>query len=96
VRKGRRAPGGVVAAALILITAAVARLTPMATGTAPTEPVSSAHGAAQAAKRRIKSSATIPLGRKPVDVAANPKTHTIHVASGLGNSVPVISGRYAT
>ena len=83
VRKGWLAPGGALAAALILIAAAVAGLTPMATATSATEPVPSAQGAAQAANRCIKVNVTIPVGSKPVDVAAKPKTNTIYVASGL-------------
>jgi hypothetical protein len=53
-------------------------------------------GGRTGSERCIKVSVTIPVGSKPVDVAADPKTSTIYVASGLGNSVPVISGRCAT
>jgi DNA-binding beta-propeller fold protein YncE len=35
------------------------------------------------------------VGSKPVDVAADPKTNTIYVASGLGDNVLVISRRCA-
>ena len=64
MRKGWLESGGVVAAALILITAAVAGLTPMATATAAAEPVSSAQGTAQAAKRCIKVKRHHPAGQQ--------------------------------
>jgi hypothetical protein len=96
VRKGWLESGGVVAAALILITAAVAGLTPMATATAATEPVSSAQGTAQAVKRRIKVKRHHPAGQQAGRCRGEPQDPHLYVASGPGNSVPVISGRCAT
>src|SRR5215470_6227401 len=78
--------------ATLLIAAAVTGLAVAAPATAAVAPASSARGT-QAAKGCITVTATIPVGRVPFGVAADPKTNTIYVTDFSASTVSVISGR---
>src|SRR5262249_23887978 len=77
-----------------LIAVAVASLAPTATAVAASG--SSLQGTARAAKGCITVPATIPVGRAPEGVAADPKAKAIYVADLADNTVSVISGRTNT
>jgi YVTN family beta-propeller protein len=80
--------------AACLITVAITGLAPLATSAAAS--AASARGMAHRAKGCITVTATIPVGRAPEAVAADPKTNTIYTANETDNAVSVISGRTST
>jgi YVTN family beta-propeller protein len=83
--------------ATMLIAVAITGLALAAPTTAAAAPASSVRGTAQAAKGCITVRATIPVGRFPFGVAADPKTNTIYVANDVSSgTVSVISGRTNT
>src|SRR5229473_1342628 len=82
--------------AVTLITAAIAALAPAAITAAAAASAPAARSTAQAVTAATRVTATIPVGRFPDGVAANPRTNTIYVTNVNSGTVSVISGRTNT
>src|SRR5229473_2517788 len=83
--------------AVTLITAAIAALAPAAITAAAAASAPAARSTAQAVTAATRVTATIPVGRFPDGVAANPRTDTIYVTNEKRRgTVGVISGRTST
>src|SRR6266699_3354068 len=79
--------------AFILVTVAIAAIWPAAAAAASGHP---ARAMARPVTAHIRVKATIPVGRKPFGVAADPRTNTIYVTNLFRRMVSVISGRTNT
>src|SRR5262249_28772607 len=78
--------------AVCLITVAITGLVPVGAAAA----ASAGGGPGNGWKGCVTVTATIPVGRVPVAVAANPKTNTSYVANFGSTTVSVISGQTNT
>jgi YVTN family beta-propeller protein len=80
----------------MLTAVAITGLALAAPAAAAAAPASSAQGIVHRAKSCNTVTATIPVGRAPEAVAADPKTNIIYTANETDNAVSVISGRTNT
>src|SRR6266568_1140002 len=98
VRRGSRGIMRLTERAVILVTAAVASLAPVASTAAAAASAAPARSTAQSGTAAIGITATIPVGSAPTGAAANPVTNTVYVVNSfdLTGAVSVISGRTNT
>ena len=82
--------------AVILVTTALAVLTPAATATAAAASGRPARNPTQAVSAHVRVKATIAVGSQPIGVATDPRTNRIYVANAASGTVSVINGRTDT